>query len=93
MLAPVLQTLIGTALTDTDFRLALLNGSRRRILQTYPLTSQEIEIIMGIRADSLEQFANELHEQLITDADELEPLPPLRRPIAVPQPTYPQQDE
>lgn len=81
MAAPSFQVLIGTALVDTDFRKALLNGSRRKILQTFPFTSDEIETMMAIRAESLEQFASELHAQLIapTVGFELEPLPRLRR--------------
>lgn len=79
MSAPVLQTIIGTALTDTGFRLGLLNGSRRRILQTFPLTTQEIDIIMQIRADSLEQFADQLHQTFVADGDDPEPLPSVRR--------------
>lgn len=76
MAAPILQALIGTALTDSTFCHSLLNGSRRRILQSFPLTHQEIEIIMAIRADSLEQFASEVHNRFIAD-DEPEPLSPL----------------
>jgi hypothetical protein len=74
--APTLQALIGTALTDSTFRHSLLNGSRRRILQSFPLTHQEIEIIMAIRADSLEQFASEVHQRFLAD-EEPEPLPPV----------------
>jgi hypothetical protein len=74
-----LQVLIGTALTDTGFRKALLNGSRRRILQSFPLSGEEIEEIMSIRADSLEQFAGELHHRYFKDMDEPETLPQLPR--------------
>lgn len=81
MSAYSLQTLIGTALTDASFRKALLNGSRRRLLQTFPFTSDEIEAIMAIRAESLEQFASELHQRFLAGVGEpeLEPLPRLRR--------------
>jgi hypothetical protein len=75
----VLQSLIGAALTDNNFRLALLNGSRQRLLSSFPLTGEEIETIMAIRADSLEQLAGEIHRRLIGDGNEPEPLPPLRR--------------
>jgi hypothetical protein len=77
--APVLQTIIGTALTDSGFRHGLLNGSRRRILQSFPLSTNEIELIMAIRADSLEQFASQLHTSLLADFDEPEPLPKVAR--------------
>jgi hypothetical protein len=71
------QVLIGTALTDTDFRKALLNGSRRTILQSSSFSGDEIEKMMRISTDSLEQFAMELHSQLIAGSGdlELEPLP------------------
>jgi len=67
-----LQILIGTALTDTTFRHGLLNGSRRRLLQSFPFTNDEIETIMGIQADSLEQFAGELHQRFLAKQDEPE---------------------
>lgn len=81
MRAPSFQTLIGTALIDNDFRKALLNGSRRKILQSFAFSGDEIEKMMAIRADSLEQFASELHEQLIAPLNEfeLEPLPQIKR--------------
>lgn len=69
-----LQALIGTALTDSTFRSALLNGSRRKMLQTFSLSHDEIERIMTIQADSLEQFARAVHEQFLAGADDLEPL-------------------
>lgn len=79
MQAPALQILIGTALTDRNFCRALLNGSRGRILQSYPLSPQEVEIIMAIRADTLEEFAGKIHENFLADADDPEPMPTLRR--------------
>lgn len=77
MSGPVIQTLIGTALVDSSFRAALLNGSRRRILQLFALSNEQIEIIMDIRADSLEELAGEIHRRLI-DPQDLEPSPLLR---------------
>jgi hypothetical protein len=69
--------MIGTALTDLGFRKALLNGSRRSILQTFPLSGDEIETIMAIRAETLEQFASQLHDSFIapTQDPEFAPLP------------------
>lgn len=76
MFTPSLQVLIGTALTDASFRHALLNGSRLKILKTFPLSRDEIDTIMAIRADSLEQFAGALHNYFLASAElELEPLP------------------
>lgn len=81
MYAQPFQVLIGTALTDPSFRKALLNGSRRTILQSFQFSTEEIETLMAIRAESLEQFAGEVHRNLIAPAGELElePLPRLRR--------------
>lgn len=79
MTTSTLQILIGNALTDKTFRLGLLNGSRRRILQTFPLTTDEIETIMGIQADSLEQFAGQLHERFLASQDEPDSLSHFRK--------------
>jgi hypothetical protein len=77
MSAQALQSLIGAALTDDNFRLGLLNGSRQHLLAGFPLTNEELQTVMSIRADSLEQFASEIHRRLITAEDES--LPPLQR--------------
>ncbi len=81
------QAIVGTALTDTTFRKDLLNGSRRRVLQSFDLTHEEIEAIMAIRASSLDEFASALHSLLLqSEGDwELAPLPYLtgrRRPAS-----------
>jgi hypothetical protein len=86
MSALALQSLIGAALTDTNFRLALLNGSRQRVLQGFPLSPEEIQTLMAIRADTLEQFASQAHQLLIGDAAEPQPLPKLRTPRRVSAP-------
>lgn len=77
MSSPYIQLLIGTALTDSTYCKALLNGSRRSLLQKLPFTNDEIETIMAIRADTLEQFASALHTSFIapTQEPEAEPLP------------------
>jgi hypothetical protein len=71
------QAVVGTALTDTTFRKDLLNGSRRRVLQTFDLTGDEVEAIMAIRAESLDEFAGALHSLLLQTQGrrELSPLP------------------
>jgi hypothetical protein len=79
MSAQALQSLIGAALTDTNFRLALLNGSRQRVLQSFALSAQEVQTLMTIRADTLEQFASQAHQLLVAAGDEPQPLPRLRR--------------
>lgn len=72
-----IQSLIGTAVTDSNFRMGLLNGSRLRLLKNFSLTEHEIETIMSIRANSLEQLAGEIHRRLMGD-EELQPLPAYR---------------
>lgn len=82
---PAIQLMIGTALTDSSFRKGLLNGSRRQLLQTLPLSSDEIETLMSIRAETLEQFASQVHDSLVAPSQERE-IEPLfvraRRPCA-----------
>ncbi len=77
MSAQSIQAIIGAALTDATFRAALLNGSRRRVLQSFQLNRDEFEAIMAIRSDSLEGFAHELHEFLVRSEaiHEIDPLP------------------
>lgn len=81
------QAIVGTALTDTAFRKDLLNGSRRRVLQSFDLTYEEIEAIMAIRATSLAEFAGAMHRLLVQSQGESEsaPLPfwiGRRRPVS-----------
>jgi hypothetical protein len=73
------QAVVGTALTDSVFRKDLLNGSRRRVLQPFDLTGEEVEAIMAIRAESLDEFAGALHTMLMQSQGqtELTPLPVL----------------
>jgi hypothetical protein len=77
MPARTFQAVVGTALTDTTFRKDLLNGSRRRVLQSFDLTGEEVEAIMAIRAESLDEFAGALHTLLLQSQGqrELTPLP------------------
>ncbi len=55
-----LQAVIGTAVIDSAFCNSLLNGSRHRAIAGFNLTREEQDAVMGIRADSLEQFAGQL---------------------------------
>ncbi len=74
-----LQAVIGTAVIDADFRKALLNGSRQRVIQSFNLSQEETEAVMAIRADSLEQFAGQLDLWLRQARGEVE-IPPLVLP-------------
>ncbi len=55
-----LQAVVGTAVIDAEFRKKLLDGSRHRAIASFHLTREEQDVVMGIRADSLEQFAGQL---------------------------------
>ncbi len=57
-----LQAVVGTAVIDSGFRRALLNGSPRHVISTFNLSPKEIDAVMSIRADSLEQFAGQLDQ-------------------------------
>ena len=61
-----LQAVVGTAVIDSFFLKALLNGSRRRVIQSFNLTNEETSAVMAIRADSLEQFAGQLDQWIAT---------------------------
>lgn len=63
---------------DSHFKAALLNGSRREILNDLNLPQDQIETIMAIRADTLEQLAREIHLCLVDPYD----LEPLSLPVA-----------
>lgn len=77
-----LQAVIGTAVIDPDFRKALLNGSRQRVIQPFNLSRAEVDAVMGIRADTLEQFAGQLDRWILKTQGKSEPVAlvlPLRR--------------
>ena len=59
-----LHTLVGTALTDRTFCHDLLNGRRRTLLGQFDLTNEEREAILGVKADSIQDFAAQLCEWL-----------------------------
>lgn len=81
MHAQSFQAVVGTALTDTTFRKDLLNGSRRRVLQSFDLSGDEVEAIMAIRANSLDEFAGAMHSLLMQSQGQREHTP-LRNLIA-----------
>jgi hypothetical protein len=59
-----LQRIIATAVTDPQFCLDLLDGKRWSILNAFDLTAEERRILLAIEADSLQEFAAQLEEQL-----------------------------
>ncbi len=54
------QAVIGTAIIDSEFRRRLLNSPARAV-EEFDLTVDERSAIAGIRAQSLEDFARQLH--------------------------------
>ena len=64
-----LQTLLGTAMLDRQFRKQLLYGDRRALFPKYKLTDEERQFLLMIRADSLEDFAQTIEDWLETKED------------------------
>lgn len=59
-----LHTLVGTALTDPRFCHDLLNGRRPTLLTKFDLTNEEREVVLGVKAESIQDFAAQLCEWL-----------------------------
>ncbi len=68
-----LHILIGAALTDPEFRDKLLNGKRPSLLAELDLTDTERKTILGIEAESFQEFAAQLCELLPATASLAEP--------------------
>ncbi len=83
-----LQAVVGTAVIDSEFRQALLNGSRRRVVTEFGLTTEEMNAIMSIRAATLEQFAGQLDQWIMRKLHRVEP-----PELALPMGTYSTRDE
>ncbi|MBM4466091.1 MAG: hypothetical protein FJ014_11160 [Chloroflexi bacterium] len=84
-----LHTLVGTALTDPRFCHDLLNGRRPALLTKFDLTNEEREVVLGVKAESIQDFAAQLGEWL-KGRESLVPYPaaavavpysPLRSPV------------
>ena len=56
-MSQALQTLLGTAMIDSRFCELLLNGQRQELLPKFELTDEEHCFVLGIKADSLQEFA------------------------------------
>jgi len=59
-----LHTLVGTALIDHRFCHGLLNGRRHSLLAEFDLTDEEREVVLGVEAGSVQEFAVQLCEWL-----------------------------
>jgi hypothetical protein len=55
-----IDELIWMALTDSAFREGLLNGHRRELLGTLSLTETERQVVLAVKANTLETFAGAL---------------------------------
>jgi hypothetical protein len=60
----VLEELIGTAVIDPRFREDLLNGKRREAIASFDLTPEEKAVLLGIDAQTLQEFARVLDRWL-----------------------------
>lgn len=60
-MSPALEDVVGSAIIDRDFRVGLLNGKRARLLSQFDLSPEEHQVLMNIRAESLESFAGQLY--------------------------------
>ena len=57
MVSHGIDELVWQALTDGEFRDAILNGPRQELAKTAGLTKAEQEHVMLVRAETLEAFA------------------------------------
>ena len=55
-----IDELVWMALTDSAFRERLLNGRRREVLTTLNLTEAEQQVVLAVKANTLETFAGAL---------------------------------
>ena len=55
-----IDELVWMALTDSAFRERLLNGRRREVLTTLNLTEVEQQVVLAVKANTLETFAGAL---------------------------------
>jgi len=84
-----LHALVGTALTDPQFCNDLLNGRRHTVLAKFDLTDEEREVVLVIKAKSIQEFAVHLCEWLEAQESPIShtatavavPYPPLRSPF------------
>ncbi len=60
-MSPALEEVVGNAIIDREFLAGLLNGKRARLLSQFDLSPEERQVLMNIRAESLESFASQLY--------------------------------
>ena len=70
----MLQAVVGMAVVDTDFRKAILNGSRHDAIARFDLSHEERAAVLSIHAETLEQFAGQLDQWIMKQEARVEPL-------------------
>ena len=68
-----LQAVVGTAVIDSEFRAALLNGPRRAAVSDFGLTPEEMNVVLAIHAATLEQFAGQVDQWIARKLHRVEP--------------------
>jgi len=81
-----LQAIVGSAIVDPGFRRGLLN-KEPGILNEFELTTEELALVLGIRADTFQGFAQELDRWINRSSPVLE-RPALQRERLVPAYAY-----
>jgi hypothetical protein len=61
---PQLQILAGTAALRSDVGHRLLNGQRQQVVAEFDLDKHEVEVVMAVEAETLRDFARDLHERI-----------------------------
>jgi hypothetical protein len=68
MSTQALHHLVGTALLDEEFQKDLLNGRRAVTINSFDLSPEERELILGIQSGTLQEFAQALERWLSVQA-------------------------
>jgi hypothetical protein len=68
-----LQAIVGNAVIDKRFRCTLLGESRLKVISDFNLTGEETEAVMAIQAETLEQFASQVHSWIMKKEGQVEP--------------------
>jgi hypothetical protein len=78
-----LQAVVGTALIDSGFRRSLLAKSYSALAE-FNLSSEEVAAVMSVDADTLQEFAGQLHQWMVREtASHILNSRPMIRPVAV----------
>ncbi len=70
----MIYKIISTAITDAEFCDDLINGRRPVLLSQFDLTDEEHDFLMDIKANSLQEFCEQLGTWLKTQENSSTPL-------------------